>query len=114
MRDVSFPKKPALSAGGEIPNLRLGVVLAAVAAVVTFLCAGLVWVAEADPIPAARVAQMHKGMDRGEVRSLLGKPNSAVVDEDGSEIWLYQRYTVKVFIVRFSSAGEVTGFNSDN
>jgi outer membrane protein assembly factor BamE (lipoprotein component of BamABCDE complex) len=114
MQDASPQKKPALGAKGRFATLRLWLVLAAVVAVAIFFCAGLVWYVEGDPVPAARAAQMHIGMGREEVRSLLGGPNGVIVEGDGQEVWVYQRHTVKVFLVNFSSAGDVVRFGTDN
>lgn len=72
-------------------------------AIIAFLCVVAVnWLG--PPIPDATVSQLHIGMAKQEVRSLLGAPNPGSTGSD----WHYDRfYDRKWLTVRFGSTGRV-------
>ena len=82
--------------------------LAGALSVVVCLGAWLCWFLCGLPVPESMAAQVCEGMTRGQVRSLLGEPESVAASPDGSECWIYHRHTLTVFIVNFSPTGAVT------
>lgn len=54
------------------------------------------WVMETPAVPYASMKKMRVGMNESEVRQLLGDPRSVFPDPDGSERWVYSRFTWSV------------------
>jgi len=73
-------------------------------------CAAMIWLVSAPPVAREQAARMRNGMSKDDARLLLGPAGSMHTSDDGSEQWIYSRFTMWVFVVRFSPHGIVTSF----
>ena len=66
------------------------------------------WAMLAPPVPMSRLEQVHLGMSKEQVRTILGKPPNAYKGDDGSESWVYARMTWSLLDIEFSPEGMLT------
>ena len=71
------------------------------------------WVMQAPAVPYALMEKMRVGMNEDEVRQLLGDPRSDYPDPDGSENWVYCRFTWAMYKVDFDANGTVVRLEHD-
>lgn len=90
-----------------------GVVIGITAITVIVLVGFSFWVMNAPAVPLSKLARLHPGMSKADVQHLLGKPNSQVTHDDGSELWTYTRMTWAILYIQFNEQGELTSFDHD-
>jgi outer membrane protein assembly factor BamE (lipoprotein component of BamABCDE complex) len=87
------------------------VVLVALAVTVLVMIVVLpAWVMEAPAASPSKMDALRAGMTKAEVKELLGSGHSTHPMADGSESWVYTRFTWAILYVDFDASGRLVKY----
>ncbi len=74
---------------------------------------GFVSMGSVPPVSQSKLNLLMAGMGTNEVRAVLGNPSSVVVDSHGFQLWGYNRFSWRTFMLHFDVSGYLVSFETD-